>query len=159
MEITPVDNSYFYNLVTDADGNKLYGYQPKTGIVAKFDGKQFNPIDGTEIDFALYYWLEEEGIADKYTLYNDCSTGVQFTYDPLFEDGKIYQVIYFDFGGGYIPFFATLDLADAQPHWSFSEFEDFPEILDGVYGLTADPVIMNGKLYYFGASNNNEQTT
>ena len=152
-------NSEFYYLVTDAEGEQLYGYQIGTGVVARFDGKQFNPIDGTEIDFALFDWLEKEGYLDRYTLYNDCKTGTQFNYDPLCEDGKLYQVIDLDFEGGYLPFFATLDLADENPRWRFSEFNDFPDILNGIYGLTADPVIMNGKIYCFGVSDNNDDTT
>lgn len=152
-------NPYFYYLVTDAKGEQLYGYQTSTGVVARFNGKQFNPIDGTEIDFALFDWLEQENILDRYTLYNDCSTGTKFIYDPLCENGKIYQVIYLNFAGGYLPFFATLDLADDDPRWSFSEFEDFPAILDGIYGPPIDSVIMNGKLYCFGGSDNNDDTT
>ena len=152
-------NSDFYYLATDAEGKHLFGYQISTGVIANFNGKQFNPINGTEIDFALFDWLEKEKYVERYSLYNDCSTSIQFSYEPLYENGKLYQVIYLNFDGGYSPFFATLDLNDKEPHWSFSEFMNYPDILNGIYGPPVDSVVMNGKMYCFGFSDDDDDTT
>ena len=39
-------------LMTDANGNKLYGYSAQTGTVSCFDGKQFNLINSCRIRYA-----------------------------------------------------------------------------------------------------------
>ncbi len=76
-------------LLTDKNGENLFGFNSKTGEVSKFDGKQFNTIKGSYVAESLVEYLEQNG-ADRYMLYNRYQYFFVNTDVPANENGVIY---------------------------------------------------------------------
>ena len=149
---------YYVSLVTDKDGKNLYGYDMKTGIVAKFNGKYFDEIQGTSLEENTLDWLEKQ--SDKYSVYNDLSL-VETFYDenyglgPLQDNGKLYQIANVSLEDGSTQYyFAVLDLSKEPLKWELSEFAGFPDYLRDPAGfIQGDFAVLDGKIYYVGNVN------
>ena len=146
---------YYVSLVTDKDGKDLYGYDMNSGVVAKFNGKYFDEIQTTKLEYNAIDWLEEQG--DKYSVFNDIYQIETFYtenlgHGPLQDNGKLYQMANVTMEDGSTRrFFAVLDLSKEPLKWEFSEFAGFPDYLvDPTGHINGDYTALDGKVYYTG---------
>ncbi|MBR2547392.1 MAG: S8 family serine peptidase [Eubacterium sp.] len=146
---------YYVSLVTDKDGKDLFGYDIDTGIVARFNGRSFDEIDGTRIENAMLDWLEEQ--TDTYTMFNEVHSITPdlaefFGLQPTLDDGKLYQFVCVTMEDESSNIFsAFMDLSEETPEWEFRDMEDYPGyLIDSGGHLQADHVVLNGKVYMVG---------
>ena len=146
---------YYVTLVTDKDGKNLYGYDIDSGVIARFNGKSFDEIDGTRIEHAMIEWLEKQ--TDTYTLFNEVheitpDLAEFFGLQPTLDDGKLYQFVCVTMEDGSSNIYsAVMDLSAETPEWEFRDMEDYPGyLIDSGGHLQADHVAMDGKIYMVG---------
>ena len=146
----------FRELLTDTNGEKLYGYEPKTGVVSVFDGSRFVDCSGTDIRSAAKEYYRGRGF-DDYELANHLEINPTETESPLTEGNKVYQLVsvkyspYADIEEDECTitrFLASLDFTEASPRWSFSEIS-YPE---GFFDVTWNLAVFEGKLYFIGCT-------
>ena len=138
-------------LLTDKNGEELFGFYHKTGEIARFDGKQFNAVSGSDLTGSLRKYLEQQGV-DRYTLYNGYEFTFVITDVPANENGVVYVPVQImppsdsddsddsDEDVGYddeesFPeddswYLGSFDLNDPEPHWSFTGIEQYPSELN-----------------------------
>ena len=146
---------YYVSLVTDKDGKELYGYDMNSGVVARFNGRYFDEIQSTNLEYNALDWLEEQG--DKYSVFNDVYQIETFYsenlgHGPLQDNGKLYQMANITMEDGSAKLlFAVLDLSKDPLKWEFSEFAGFPDyLLDRTGHVNGDYTALDGKIYYTG---------
>ena len=141
----------FRELLTDTNGEKLYGYEPKTGVVSVFDGSRFVDCSGTDIKSAVKEYFRGQGFND-YELANQSEITLIETDSPLTEGNKVYQLV----NVKYAPyadaseddctishFLASLDFTEASPRWVFSGIA-YP---DGLFDTVWNYAVFEGRLY------------
>lgn len=154
-------------LLTDAEGENLYGYYIGTDEVCYFNGEYFITYNRTMLAEEFSEFLIANG-ADRFEVYND----YEFYYSkrdvPLCENGVIYIIAnacyeeYDEEDDDYYwidhMYLATFDLNSETHRWSFAPMADLPDALycDDVYYFT--PGIYNGKLYCIGDPCSEEAT-
>ena len=149
-------------LMTDANGDKLFGYSAQTGTVSCFDGKQFNLINSSDLNEALIEYLLSEGL-DRYFVYNGFKATLYPTKTPVVENGVLYtfasinppEDLFVDEEDienvnpvlqGTTFYLCSFDLNDNDPHWSVKRIERFPEILQ-FSDFKISSCFYNGKIY------------
>lgn len=151
-------------LLTDADGEGLYGYYPYTGEVCRYNGKQFVTYSNTALSDAMRRYLVENG-EDTYSVYNDYNITFFSLNSPICEKGVIYMTMVnyswketsdWDheehLSDSIDCYLASFDLNSDDHHWQFSKMTAFPDAFwkdDNAY-LT--PTMLNGKLVCIGDS-------
>ncbi len=80
------------SLLTDRNGENLYGYNGKTGEIYKFDGKQFVTIKDSALSDSLCNYLVQQG-ESRYTVYNGYQIYFVNTDVPANENGVVYIMV------------------------------------------------------------------
>lgn len=165
-DITPVGNGIPY-LLTDADGENLYGYYIGSDEVCYFNGEYFITYNRTRLTDEFAEFLIANG-ADRFEVYNDYEFYLTKRDVPLCEDGVIYVIAnacyeeydeedddYYYIDNMYL---ATFDLNSETHRWSFAPMADLPDAfyVDDFYSFT--PGIYNGKIYCVGTDTSEEAT-
>ena len=78
-------------LLTDKNGENLFGYNHGTSEISKFDGKKFNTLLGSDLKGSLTKYLEQQGV-DCYTFYNGYRIYYVKTDLPANENGVVYML-------------------------------------------------------------------
>ena len=126
-------------LVTDTEGRTLYAFDPQTGKVCEFDGKQFNVIPGTSLkEAALSYMTKERGF-DEYDSAHNMDVALNNIQNALQIENRLYHFVdvtcsqgseTLENGEENFHFLASLDLAADRPAWSFEETAAFDEVFE-----------------------------
>ena len=164
-------------LLTDADGEGLYGFYPYTGEVCRYDGEQFITYRDTDIIEVMRRYLINNG-DDVYSVYNDYIISC-FTFNsPTSENSILYIPITIS-----IPeeraedeeteeaseedktdaepeqisyrkesYLATFDLTSDDHHWQLSEMTTPPDELWDDKTANFAPTVFNEKLICIGGS-------
>ena len=142
-------------LFTDTKGQALYACEPKTGVVYKYDGKQFNKLAGTGLEQAAReYMMKEKGL-DQYESTHDLEVWPMKLSDVIYTDNKLYQFVEITHAQGsetlengeeQFCLLASLDYTADRPAWSFTEIGD-PD--DGIQlnVIALRFAALNGKIY------------
>lgn len=151
-------------LLTDADGEGLYGFYPYTGELSRYDGEQFITYRDTDILEVMRRYLTENG-EDKYSVYNDYRISYYSLVSPACENSVIYVPIVIcipeepteDEEAEQISYrkecyLATFDLTGGDHHWRLSEMTAPPEELWKDNTASFTPTMFNGKLVCIGGS-------
>ena len=151
-------------LLTDADGEDLYGFNPYTGEICRYDGEQFFTYRDTDLIEVMRRYLVENG-EDKYSVYNDYRIHYYTFNSPAGENSILYVPIVIS-----IPeetaedeeaeeisyrkecYMATFDLTSDDHHWQLSEMTPPPDELWNDNTAYFSPTVFNGKLVCIGSS-------
>ena len=158
-------------LLTDTKGDTLYSFDPETGTVSRFDGRQFTDLKGTNLKEALYdHYLKEE--VDQYgnpfdmrQIDNDMEVKLcEFT-QPLYDGNMLYffgKVTYTAPGDSEDDnedcrhWFAQLNYTAKNPTWKLTETDALEDHrIDSYYDTAA---AMKGKVYCFGRGESEDGT-
>ena len=119
-------------LFTDADGSTLFGYNLKTGQVAKFDGARYYFLPDTDLQLELKEYLAENG-ASMFDLLNNKYRFVPLNTGLPLTDGNTLTgfIIFVDIQNKSLrQFRGQLDLTAKNPHWEFDEVALIPDEID-----------------------------
>ncbi len=155
----------FYHLITDSNGENLYGYNINTGVVMRFDGSQFNAIDSTSIKSSGFKYFSEQG-CDEFDYYNLTKLELINLQQPMCMNDTLYQIVkavrspYKDCDEELCTsdyYIAELRYTESSPSWLFKPLnaydgfeEDFLEY--NVYNAAAD-----GFIYFITMSDDAEK--
>jgi subtilisin family serine protease len=157
-----VDNDRYYvderYLLTDTEGESLYGYEMATGVVSKFDGTKFYNFAGTDLQEATLQYLKKNGYSN-YDIRHLFTVNLNVDSQPAYTDNKLYRYITAEYTPGLEAsvdetetkyYIASIDYTADKPEWTFTETKPLSELI-GAYDLSSMKFIgMNGKLYVIG---------
>ncbi|MBO4583548.1 MAG: S8 family serine peptidase [Clostridia bacterium] len=154
-------------LLTDADGENLYGYYLYTDEVGYFNGEYFITYKRTVMVDEFKEWLIANG-ADRFSVYNDYEIYAAKRDIPLCENGVIYVIVdacYEEYDEEedeyYYPdhmYLATFDLNSETHRWNFAPMADLPDAFYDEVSFSFTPGIYNGKLYCIATDTSEEAT-
>ena len=160
-----VNDDRFYvderHLLTDTEGESLYGYEINKGIVSKFDGAKFSDFAGTDLQEATLQYLKKTGYSN-YDIRHLLTVTLNEENQPAYTDNRLFRYVTVE----YTPsleassedtvttyYLASIDYTADKPEWTFTETQSVPELI-GAYDLSGMKFIgMNGKLYVIGEEN------
>ena len=149
-------------LLTDTDGEKLYGFYPNTGEICRYDGNQFISYRDTKLTEAIRKYLVDKG-GDVYSVYNDyeitcyslvtppcnndviCVPVVICIPEESAENEETEQISYKK-----ECYMSTFDLKSDDHHWHFSEMTTPPDRLWKDNMAYFMPTFFNDKLFCIG---------
>ena len=152
-----INDEYFIlpnrHLITDTEGEKLYGFDITSGTLSRFDGVQMGDVKGTEIQEATLQYLKTQGYSD-FDIRNNIKVNQETAYSPITMDNKTFLFVNAEYTssaeGGYSEnhrFLAYMDYTAQKPAWSFRELSDYREQFGLAYYSNPLPFAMNGKIY------------
>ena len=152
-----INDQYFIlpnrHLITDTEGEKLYGFDITSGTLSRFDGVQFNDVKGTEIQEATLQYLKTQGYSD-FDIRNNITVNQETAYSLITMDNKVFLFVNAEYTssaeGGYneyYRFLAYMDYTAQKPAWSFRELSDYREQFGLAYYSSPLSFAMNGKIY------------
>ncbi len=154
-------------LLTDQAEETLYAYEMDSGTVSRWDGSQFCPVNGSDLQTALKACFKAKGYSEEQMDDRHLTISV-YRHEPVFaSEGKVYEFAELT----YIPdpdtsyddytkwfYLASMDYCSDQPSWNFREIENLTDAAEKE-ALTGTPdtfAVMDGKIFCFGAESEPE---
>ena len=155
-------------LLTDQAEETLYAYEMDSGTVSRWDGSQFCPVDGSDLQTALKAYFKAKGYSEEQMDDRHLTISVYRHESVLAAEGKVYEFAELT----YIPdpdtsyddytkwfYLASMDYCSDQPSWNFREIENLTDAAEREV-LTGTPdtfAVMDGKIFCFGAESESEK--
>lgn len=155
-----IDDHYYIvpkrYMLTDTKGEALYGYEPGTGVVSKYDGVQFNDFKGTDLNESVLGYYREKGY-DIYEIRHDFRVDLGMLNAPIYTDNKLFHFIEVR----HIPsedaeyqdieyLLASIDYTAEKPSWSFEQTTSFEFLFHMEECANKSFCGLDGKIYCLG---------
>ena len=145
-------------ILTDEAGKQLYGYDPGSGILYRYDGTQFAEVPGTGLTEAMFLYLKEQG-AGSYELHFNYTIEAEEDDEPAAAGNRLFRrvkTVYSPAGDADEAdrtmrwYLASMDYTAQKPEWTFTETRALSEIF-GIGEMTDCRLTgLDGKIYCTG---------
>ena len=146
-------------ILPDGRNENLYGFDPRTGFLFRWDGSGFSAILGTGLTDAFIAFLEEEGFSSC-----DVHRNIKITLGelsaPVYTDDRLYHWITAEYKPSADAeesvtrrYIASMDYTAAKPVWTFMETKDWTELFGFDYCDDLTLTGLDGKICCIGLGN------
>ena len=142
-------------LFTDTKGQTLYGFEPETGILYRYNGSQFSKFQDTDLRQAALTFITKEKDIDNYDRVNNLNIKLERITDPLCMGNRLYHIVHISRNQGsetleggqeQYHYLATADYTSQHPKWTFSAIDDSYGVFTSMDG-ESKCAAMSGKIY------------
>lgn len=143
-------------ILTDEHHDNLYGFDPHTGTLFRWDGSGFSAVLGTGLLDAAIAFLEQEGIS-YYDVHRNTQVTLEDLSAPVYTGNRLYHWITTEYRPSAEAeesitrrYLAVMDYTAAKPTWSFTETKSWTELTGSDSCSDITLAGLDGKIYCIG---------